>query len=383
MGPSLRQEVLAMNSSTENIVFNYLPVKWITETPQEQEFCVNPLVPIGAVTLINAHGGTGKSLFALKMAAHIALGLPIVGAETNAGKVAYISLEDSENSVRNRIFKTFNSLPEEAQQRIEELTTKIMIIDRYGIQTHMAIHEDGNIVTSPIARDLSKLLKENEITCVFVDTLIRTNGLNENDNTQMGALLVAFEGIAKEAKCAVVLIHHTAKSSSDKNNGSKYAARGASAITDNARSALLLEKKDELIKIIHVKHNYSAQHPAQYLEMTEDGVLIEASPCFGINFTVSKRYKELYEWWENAWGRKELTQTNIDQNTEKIRPPGSKYGKNVYKDALSWAVDKGYVKKVPAPEDRSKNPKAMYYILSPITEQEPADPPIPSNNPPE
>lgn len=371
-----------MNNSTNTITFEYLPLSWITKTPPEQKFCVNPLVPVGAVTLFNAHGGTGKSLFALKMAVHIALGLPIISAETNEGKVAYLSLEDSESTVRNRIHKIIKALPDE-HQRLDKLTASIMLIDRYGLQTHMAIHDEGSIITSPLAHALSKLLEENKITCLFVDTFIRTNTLNENDNSQMGALLVAFEGIAKDADCGVVLIHHISKGSGGKNSNNKYAARGASAITDNARSVLLLEKSDELIKISHTKHNYSAPHPIQYLEMTEDGVLVETAHCFAPSFTSQIRYKELYDWWKNVWGAKELTQTNIDDNISSIRPTGTSYGKNIYKKALAWGVDEGYVKKVPAPENRSKNPKATYYTLSPIKKQEPSNPPLSTSDPPE
>ena len=353
------------NTDTNQIAGTFLPMEWIEETPPEHEFCVNPLVPIGAVTLLNAHGGTGKSLFSLKMAMHIALSLPIIGAKTNGGKVAYMSLEDSENVVRNRIYKTVKALPGDAQKRMDELTSNVMIIDRYGLQTHMAINNAGNIITAPIAHALSTLLQENNITCLFVDTFIRTNTLNENDNAQMGALLVAFEQIAKESKCGVVLIHHIPKSSDNK----AYAARGASAITDNARSVLLMEKKDGQIKIEHIKHNYSAQHPDQYLEMSEDGVLMEALPSIGISFLQKKRYQELYDWWEKVWGMTYLTKTNIDDNVDKIRPSSSQYGKNVYKKALDWAVEEEYAKKVPAPDNKSKNPNATYYTLSPIVEQ--------------
>ena len=357
---------MGSNEKNNQITGMPLPVVWLTETPPEQEFCVNPLVPIGAVTLLNAHGGTGKSLFALKMAIHIVLGLPIIGAETNGGKVAYMSLEDSENIVRNRLFKIVRAFPEETRQRIAELTSKVMLIDRYGVQTHMAVvNHTGGIRSTPIAHDLSKLLQENNISCLFVDTFIRTHALNENDNAQMGALLVAFERIAKEAKCGVVLIHHIPKGGDNK----AYAARGASAITDNARSVLLMEKKDGLIKVAHTKHNHSAPYPDQYLEMTEDGVLMEALSFSEVSFIQKKRYQELYEWWEDVWGRKELTKTNIDDNVEKIRPPNTSYGKNVYKKVLDWALAEGYTEEVPAPENKSNNPKAKYYTLSPIVEQ--------------
>ena len=357
----------------------FLPKEWLTETPPEHEFCVNPLVPMGAVTLLVGHGGTGKSLLALKMAVHIALGLKIVGAETNGGKVAYISLEDSEDIVRWRMFKLFNKLPEDVRQRADELAEKLMIIGRYGLRTHMAVNNGRNITAAPIAEELSALLKEHEIKSVFVDTFIRTHTLQENDNAQMGALLVAFEQVVKEAGCAVVLIHHLPKSADNKSHA---AARGASAITDNARSAMLLKimgdkdanefagediklavSEGRLIELTHDKHNYSAPHPRQYLEM-RDGVLLEVFPSKDPHSALEQRYMELYAWWEDKFNRRPLAKSNIgDAQAKEIRPAGTSYGKGSYQNALQAAVDDGYAVKVPAPADGSTNSKAEYYTL--------------------
>jgi hypothetical protein len=47
-----------------------------------------------------------------------------------------------------------------------------------------------------------------------------------------------------------------------------------------------------------------------------------------------------------------------------MRPEGTKHGKETYKKALQWGIDKGYAVKIPAPEGANKNPKAEYYALS-------------------
>ena len=220
----------------------FLPKEWLTTAPPDYEFCVNPLIPMGAVTLLVGHGGTGKSLLALKMAIHTALGISVLGAKTSGGTVAYLSLEDPETIVWRRIFKIFHGLPEEVRQRADELEAKMLLICRYGILTHIAVNNSGKIEPAQIADDLSALLQWHGIKCIFVDTLVRTHTLPENDNAQMGALLVAFEKIVKKTGCAVVLIHHLPKSSDGK---FPAAARGASAITSNARSAMVLKSVDD------------------------------------------------------------------------------------------------------------------------------------------
>ncbi len=364
----------------DSISGEFLKLEWLTEEPPEQEFCVNPIAPVGAVTLIVGKGGTGKTLLSLKMAVHIALGLDIIGASASACNVAYMSLEDPETVLRSRLHKIAHD--EDILPYIDDLTKRIFLIDRHGMQTHMAVYDNGNVVIAKITDALVDLLKENEIKCIFIDTLIRTNSLNENDNAQMGALLVAFEKIASEVRCAVILIHHLPKDSVSKS----HAARGASAITDNARSALLLEKvaakeanifRDEeiktaildgrLVKVMHTKHNYSAGHPVQYMELTKNGAIIERFPSTDMRAISEQRYIELYAWWITKWGSKPLTKTNIDDSTAAdIRPDKTKHGKSTYRAALDWAIQHGHASQIAAPEYGSKNSLSKYYRLTKI-----------------
>jgi len=252
----------------------------------------------------------------------------------------------------------------------------------------MAEKNYGNIITPQIAGNLSSLLKEHEITCLFVDTFIRTNPLDENDNTQMGRLLVTYEGIAKDAQCGVVLIHHLPKGIMNRS----YAARGASAITDNARSVLLMQiaskgdaKKvfmeenieiadmlaERLIEVTHTKHNYSVKHPKQYLMMAHNGILLEIAPILLPTFDISlfnkARYKELYAWWTKSWEGKPLAVEHITKNINAIKPPDSKHGRRKYTDALQWAIDNNYAEKTDLkPADGSPNSRAKYYLLKSV-----------------
>lgn len=356
----------------------YIPPEWLTDEPPTHEFCIDPLAPIGAVTIINAHGGTGKSLLALKMAIHVALGIDILDAATNGGKVAYMSLEDPEPVFRERLYKIAINMPENILPRLEDLTRQLMFIDRYGKQTLMAGFEAGKVVESPNTLALVEHLKIHDIKCLITDTFVRTHSLNENDNAQMGALLVLFEKIAKEAGCGVILIHHQPKAGA----GKDYAARGASAITDNARSVLHLEKvvakdvdkfneesirmavrEDRLVRVTHTKHNYSAEHPEQYFEITSDGIPIERFPILSENNSLEQRYSELVVWCRKRWEGKPITKTTIDEHYKEIRPPGTKYGKETYKKALLCAIESEYAIKTATPENGSTNPKAEYYAL--------------------
>ena len=361
----------------------YLPIDWLQEEPPALEFCIDPLAPIGGVTVVNAHGGTGKSLLALKIAIHVALGLDILDAPTQVGKVAYLSLEDSKPVFRQRLYKIVQSMPNEVSTRLEELTSRLFFINRYGKQTFMMGIESGNVVESDYPTDLISLLKEHSIKCLIIDTLVRTHSLNENDNAQMGALLVLFEKIAADSECAVILIHHQSKGGG---NG-EYAARGASSIIDNARSVLCLEKvaekkadgfeeeniriaikEDRLVRLTHTKHNNSPKHPEQYFEITRDGVPLERFPLVSTNGNLENRYAEMFAWYQKRWGSKPITKTNIDEHYKDMRPKGTTYGKGTYKKSLQLAIEAGYAEKTSPPEGASKNPKADYYVLRSLDE---------------
>jgi len=376
---------------TDVITGEYIPFDWLVEEPPAHEFCVNPYAPIGVVTIINGHGGVGKSLMALKMAVHIALGLPFLTASTNGGKVAYMSLEDSATEFRQRVYKVAHTLPYKLAPRLPALTKKLMFINRCGIPTLLASHPQGRVVETEIPAALIDLLKAHDVKCLITDTFIRTHSLNENDNAQMGALLVLFEKVAKEAECAVILIHHQPKDKGNKD----YASRGASAITDNARSVLCLErvsKKDaekfseehvktaaragRLVRVEHTKQNYTAKHPDQYFEITSDGMPMERFPAISDGGGLEQRYAEIFLWCQNVWEGKPITKNTIDAHYTEMRPEGTTYGKATYKKALQAAVDEGYAVEAPPPEGASKNSNAKYYSLHSL-EEEPFSPPEP------
>lgn len=361
----------------------YLPIDWLQEEPPALEFCIDPLAPIGGVTVVNAHGGTGKSLLALKIAIHVALGLDILDAPTQVGKVAYLSLEDSKPVFRQRLYKIVQSMPNEVSTRLEELTSRLFFINRYGKQTFMMGIESGNVVESDYPADLISLLKEHSIKCLIIDTFVRTHSLNENDNAQMGALLVLFEKIAADSECAVILIHHQSKGGG---NG-EYAARGASSIIDNARSVICLEKvsnkkadefdeeniriaarEELLVKVTHTKHNNSSKHPEQYFEISKEGVPLERFPEMSKKNHLEQRYAELFAWWQEQWESRPITKTNIDEHYKEIRPKETTYGKETYKKALQAAFDGGCAVRVSPPEGASKNSKAEYYTLRSLSE---------------
>jgi AAA domain/Primase C terminal 2 (PriCT-2)/RepB DNA-primase N-terminal domain len=218
----------------------------------------------GYVTLLIAPGGTGKSLLELQWSAAVALGL---GAFTQLDvcertKVLVLNNEDPRRETQLRmqaIFKHFGLDWAEAHGRIR-------FFSGYGDPFRMAIkNRDGKIEHGPHVKALIELVKREGYGVICVDPLISTGqGLSENDNGDMEALLSVYRHIAAETNAAVCIVGHTRKlpqGSSEGHAGHIDSGRGASTAKDAARIGLTLYNMSEddakKLKVpAHQKHRY-------------------------------------------------------------------------------------------------------------------------------
>jgi hypothetical protein len=197
----------------------------------------------GTVSGTAASGGTGKSTLAIAEALAMVSGKSLLGETTFPTRVLLINLEDDRNTMDKRIA---------AAARLHNLSkadiaNRLFVIARGERKLKLARRGNSGGVErndKPIAW-LTNFITEHRIDVVSIDPLIKTHGLNENDNEQMSALVEIFEDVAERGSCAISLWHHTRKG----NGGgvSIDSARGASAFVDACRVIRVLEtmSKDE------------------------------------------------------------------------------------------------------------------------------------------
>ncbi len=259
---------------------------------------VLPGLPARAVGALVAPGASGKTFFALQIAAALALGIPVAGgalpAPANAGKTVLIAGEESAPMLVTRLHALVDWLVGMSQfLPLEEQFERDAVIKRLAEQ----------LVVYPLAGLSMRVLERGRTTrtlgtiaeacagarLLIVDPLRRFHGGDENDSNDMTTVVQAFEAVAHQAGCAVLLTHHTNKSATLSGNGdAQQAIRGSSALTDAIRWQANLvgmseveaerfgvepEKRRYYVRLEHAKPNYTEPQPGVWMRRQPGGCL--------------------------------------------------------------------------------------------------------------
>lgn len=192
--------------------------------PPELDF-IWPGFLSGTVGALVAPGATGKSFWALEAAMAVATtGADLLGIKPSAsGPVVYFAAEDPAPVLIRRIHAIGRHLSPDARFSVAENLTLEPVMGR-----RMDLADDQH---------LSAVVEYCQgVRLVVFDTLSRFHSRDENDNGAMSGLISRMEYIAAQTGAAVLYLHHTSKASALQGQGDmQQAARGASALVDNAR----------------------------------------------------------------------------------------------------------------------------------------------------
>lgn len=255
--------------------------------PPAQDFIL-PGFLAGTVGALIAPGSTGKSMLALQLAAAVASDQPQANttglAILHHGPVLYLNLEDPPGEIERRLHALGGQFDMVTRQSIAE---QLVISARMGVPTDIMQE-----------KFMASLLKAaSGVRLVIIDTLSRAHGLDENDNGMMARLVARLETVARQTGASLLYLHHTSKAAALAGQGGMaQAARGASALIDNARwcGNLVKMTSDEADKLTDRtfdgcpigderrgyfvryeigKQNYGQVENAQWYERTAGGIL--------------------------------------------------------------------------------------------------------------
>lgn len=246
----------------------------------------------GTVGILTAPGATGKSFFALELAVDIASGADILGLGPKNGGVTYLALEDVMPVLHHRL----HDIGKHVQPAHREaLYRHLHLMPCVGTRVDVEAEADF-IIEQCCGQRL-----------IVVDTLSRAHAYEENSNSEMARLMVTLDRIANKSGAAVLFLHHVAKGAMV---SSQHAARGASAITDNARWAGFVEKLGDekageysingiplnpedawrYVRFNESKVNYGPNDADYWYERAKDtGVLL---PAIGFERVTAKRQED-------------------------------------------------------------------------------------------
>ena len=260
----------------------------IATKPAARPFIVSGYLPCGTVSFLSAAGGTGKSYLSTVLAIAIATGQNLGPFEVEKpGPVLMLSVEDDARDIAPRLYRICQEygLPSDAMGLLNK---NLIVVPARGLMPPLM--EPGPYGTAPRpgagTAVLRALMEEYNPNLVILDTKSRLFGLKENSNEDGAAWISNLERLLSDRPgCSFLVLSHTGKKFGAAASG-QYSDRGASANTDNARSALvyerLIDEKSgkakttpdgrELFVLRHVKSNYSKRREVVYFTQGEGGV---------------------------------------------------------------------------------------------------------------
>lgn len=233
-------------------------------------------------------GATGKSMWALQAAAAIASPDPAANtlglAIHSHGPVLYLNLEDPES---------------ELARRVRALGKQLSPGARKSVAANFQISPLRGAAVDLLNKDFkSKVVSAGEgKRLIIIDTLSRSHKRDENSNADMSQLVAELDSIERDTGAAILFLHHTNKLAALSGQGAtQQAARGASALIDNARWCGNLVKMSEdearslftpksinihdacelYVKFEVTKQNYGRGLPLTWYKRTGDGLLSPA-----------------------------------------------------------------------------------------------------------
>jgi len=165
---------------------------------------VESLVPRGEVTLVGGHGGAGKSVLGLILAAHVAAGKTWAGLTCTQGRVLIASLEDDANLVNYRLSRIADAY---ALDR-DVIEDNITIVD--GSDTDAALVSEMSEYGTARIIDMAAMeeLREDADGCVLivVDNASDAFDGNENNRRQVRGFMRRLKQVARENDAGLILL---------------------------------------------------------------------------------------------------------------------------------------------------------------------------------
>lgn len=245
--------------------------------PEPPRYALDPLIPSGLVTLLGAHGGAGKSVLALTLAAHFAAGRSWAGMTPAGGTALFVSLEDSADLVLYRLRKIADTHGLDA----DAIESGLVIVDGTtgdgALVSEYSIAGVRTIMPTPNMERLVELAEGSGL--IVVDNASDAFDGNENERRQVRGFVRMLAQVARDNDAGMLLLAHLDKHAA-KHGGAGNSYSGSTAWHNSARSRLAIIERDGQPRLVHEKANLGPKADPVPLEWTDSGVLVPRN-CTG------------------------------------------------------------------------------------------------------
>jgi len=225
--------------------------------------------PRGEVTLLGAHGGTGKSTIGEMLAVAVVTGRPLFGVPTERAAVVFASLEDGAHVVRHRLAHICR------QWQIEPAElTGLHIVD--GTESPELFTAEGRSEgrTTAAYAELRALVNATGAGLAIVDNASDAYGGDEIQRRSVRAFVRSLAAIARDVDAACLLLAHVNKGTSragKAEGGEGYS--GSTAWHNSVRSRLFMSRAaDGSLLLEHQKANLGRKREQLTLHWPDGGL---------------------------------------------------------------------------------------------------------------
>lgn len=246
----------------------------LTAEVPAQQYAVHRIIPAGVVTLLGGHGGAGKSLLALVIACHVALGQAWAGLQVMPGRVVVVSLEDAAAIVLHRLRRVAEAYWFDAGGIAANLQVVTCPGGDTALMREKVDYGQRNLIETTLLTEVEDLTAG--AAMLVIDNASDAFEGNENERRQVRAFIRRLAKIGQDAGCAVLLLAHIDKQAARFGAaGNSYS--GSTAWHNSARSRLALLQTDAGLQLVHEKCNYGPLADPIPLRWSAEGVLLPES----------------------------------------------------------------------------------------------------------
>lgn len=259
-----------------------------TTAPPEVRVIIPDILPC-ASTIVSGAGHGSKTTAMLLVAIRISLGLKFCERDCRKGRVLYAFGEDSTNDVRRIVhLLTHRSYPESSRGKRLNDGLRLLNVARIPQRPPLLYEVNGTWRSGGFFDLIERIIEEQEYSAVILDTL-SSLGLPESQGMNDAAAAYHLEAnrIAEQHNVAFVGLHHVSQHAAQNRDVGMYTARGATAIADNARCVIQVQKHEDsdpyqppietkglFVARLHVvKHKWSTLKADTPLWITSDNYL--------------------------------------------------------------------------------------------------------------